>query len=439
MPSTQMKLRALALAVAAALPHFAAVPAGAQATGAGSCPAGSATITLPAGFCATVFADSLPAPRHMAVAPNGDVFVALRAPEGRGGVMVLRDADGDGRAEVVRRLDSGFVATEVALHDGHLYTESGAAIFRYRMRPGELALASGPDTIVRELPLRGHSARTFAIDGAGQMFVNLGSLSNACQERERQAGSRGVDPCVELETRGGIWVFDANRSGQLQADGRRYATGIRNALAIAHHPVDGALWVVQHGRDQLFQNWPDHFTEIQSAELPAEELFRVTEGADFGWPYCYFDGSQGKRVLAPEYGGDGRSTSRCDGTTPNVAALPAHWAPNDMLFYRGNSFPARYRDGAFIAFHGSWNRHPQPQGGFNVVFVPLSNNAKAGDFEVFADGFFSAEARLQPRAPRTPGSREYRPTGLAEAPDGSMYISDDHSGRIWKVRYVGVR
>jgi glucose/arabinose dehydrogenase len=429
----------LGCALVGCIPAAPAQPAAQVAAAPATCPAGSAELTLPPGFCATVFADSLPAPRHMVVLPTGDLVVALRAPEGRGGLMALRDTNGDGRADVQTRLAAGFSATGIGVHDGFLYTESGAAIFRYRIEGGNSLIGSAADTIVRELPIRGHAAKTFAISPAGRMYVNVGSLSNACQERDRQAGSAGVDPCTELDTRAGIWTFDAARRNQMQSDGRRYATGIRNAVAIRLHPADGALWVVQHGRDQLAQNWGDRFTEEQNAELPAEELFRVTEGADFGWPYCYFDGRTGRRVLAPEYGGDGRSEGRCAGTAPPVAALPAHWAPNDMLFYRGSQFPERYRNGTFIAFHGSWNRHPLPQQGFNVVFQPLRANAAGGPFEVFADGFFSAPARMQPRAPRTPGSPEYRPTGLAEGPDGSLYISDDHSGRIWKVRYLGAR
>jgi glucose/arabinose dehydrogenase len=178
--------------------------ASAQVHTPGACPASAAGITLPAGFCATIFADSLPAPRHMAVAANGDLFVASRAPEGRGGVIALRDTDGDGRADVQERFATGFAATEVALHGGFLYTETGTAILRYPLRAGELAPFGAPDTVAKDLPGRGHSAKAFAIDSSGTMYVNIGSLSNACQERDRQAGSPGVDPCVELETRAGV-------------------------------------------------------------------------------------------------------------------------------------------------------------------------------------------------------------------------------------------
>ena len=176
------------------------------------------------------------------------------------------------------------------------------------------------------------------------------------------------------------------------------------------------------------QNWPAHFDTTESAELPAEELFRVERGDDFGWPYCFYDGLARRKVLAPEYGGDGQRVGRCASVKGPVAAMPAHWAPNGLLIYRGSQFPARFYGGAFIAFHGSWNRAPRPQGGYNVVFVPLTGGA-AEPYEVFATGF--AGDSVQPIGAR------HRPVGLSMGPDGSLYISDDRGGRIWRVRWTG--
>jgi len=112
-----------------------------------------------------------------------------------------------------------------------------------------------------------------------------------------------------------------------------------------------------------------------------------------------------------------------------VAAFPAHWAPNDMLIYEGSQFPSAYKDGAFIAFHGSWNRAPEPQGGYNVVFQPLTDGKPSGPFVVFADGFAGAI--------KQPGQAAHRPTGLAVGPDGALYIADDQGGRIWRVTFQG--
>ena len=175
-----------------------------------------------------------------------------------------------------------------------------------------------------------------------------------------------------------------------------------------------------HGRDQLSQNWPSLFTADQSAQLPAEEIVQLEKGADFGWPECYYDGIQKKLVLAPEYGGDGKKIGVCADKKAPVASFPGHWAPNDLLIYSGNAFPAAHQGGAFVAFHGSWNRSPDPQGGYNVVFQPLKDGKPSGPFVVFADGFAGAV--------KQPGQAAHRPSGLATGPDGALYISDDWHG-----------
>jgi glucose/arabinose dehydrogenase len=384
-------------------------------------------ITLPKGFCATVFADSLAQPRHITVAPNGDVFVALSG----GGVMALRDRNGDGVADERNKIGDAR-ASEVVLFDGYLYTENGSDILRYKLPAGSLAPSDSVEEVVTGLPKGGHGAKTFAIARDGSLYVNVGSETNACQSPDRKLEVPGVDPCTELERRAGIWRFDARKLHQTQAQGEHFARGIRNSVAITIAPRDGELYVMQHGRDQLGgggANWPKLYTAEQGAELPAEEFFHVQRGDDFGWPYCYFDPQQKKKVLAPEYGGDGKQVGRCSSKKGNIAYFPAHWAPNGLLFYTGSLFPPRYRSGAFIAFHGSWNRAPLPQAGFNVVFQPLKNGRADGAYEIFADGF-APNLNIQ-RSVR--GSGNHRPVGLAQAPDGALYITDDAMGRIWRV------
>lgn len=417
-----------------------ATPAAAQQRAAGRAPAcapDNGGLTLPAGFCATVFADSLTGPRHIVVAPNGDVLVNARAPRQSGaesgtapvgGLYVLRDADGDGRAERVRRVGDA-AGTGIALANGHLYATRRDQIVRWRYAPGAMTLGRA-QVIVRDLPMGGHAAHNFVVQG-NTLYLNIGSRTNSCQLQDRQLESKGDDPCTELETRAGIWTFDANRAGQTPASGKRFATGIRNGVALAWNAADRALWVAQHGRDQLTQNWPKLFDARYSAENPGEELFRVAQGDDFGWPYCYWSVDERKKVLAPEYGGDGKEVGRCAGRKNPVYVFPGHWAPNGLLFYGGRQFPAEYRNGAFVVFHGSWNRAPLPQAGFQVAFVPLNGGAAAGTHRTFASGFAGEGG--------TPGpdGRIRRPTGIAEAPDGSIYVSDDMTGRIWKIRYVG--
>jgi len=200
-------------------------------------------------------------------------------------------------------------------------------------------------------------------------------------------------------------------------------------LAVAWH--DGSLYLVQHGRDQLDTLWPKFFNQQQNAELPAEEFLRVADGGTYAWPYCYYDWQQNKRVLMPEYGGDGTMEADCAKYPAPLVGFPGHFAPNALLFYTGTQFPEKYRGGAFIAFHGSWNRAPLPQAGYRIAFVPFRRGTVTGPWETFADGF----AGKMPLA--RPEDAVARPTGLAQGPDGSLYISDSVKGTIWRVVYRG--
>ncbi|HEU4609470.1 MAG TPA: PQQ-dependent sugar dehydrogenase, partial [Chitinophagaceae bacterium] len=243
----------------------------------------------------------------------------------------------------------------------------------------------------------------------------------------RTQGSPGQDPCPILDSAGGVWQFRTDKLQQHYGDGIRYCTGIRNIVGLDWNSEANDLYAMQHGRDQLYNLFPDLYNADESAELPAEEMFRVKKGSDFGWPYCYYDQLQQKKVLAPEYGGDGKKVDRCADKDKPIMAFPGHWAPNGLLFYTGDQFPAKYKNGAFIAFHGSWNRAPRPQAGYFVVFVPFKDGMPSGNYEIFANGF--AGGNLDP------GKARFRPCGLAQGPDGSLFISDDRKGRIWKVMY----
>jgi glucose/arabinose dehydrogenase len=346
--------------------------------------------------------------------------------------VALRDTDGDGRADSTAYFGERG-GTGVAVAPGWLYVDQGPELVRYPLPAGSLRPNGAPQTVVTGLPMGGHSAHNFVLDGRGGLFVNVGSRTNSCQQNDRGTGSPGVDPCTELDTRAGVWRFAADRPGQTFAPAARYATGIRNAMGLAVEPRSGQLYTTQHGRDQLLQNWGTRFTAAQSAELPAEEFMQVNQGDDFGWPYCYYDHqpSAQRLVLAPEYGGDGRAVGRCASKKAPVAAFPGHWAPMASLFYTGSAFPARYRDGVFISFHGSWNRAPLPQAGYRVVFQPLQGGRASGRYETFADGFAGETA--------TPSAARHRPAGLAQAPDGSVYVTDDARGRVWKIVYTGAR
>jgi glucose/arabinose dehydrogenase/mono/diheme cytochrome c family protein len=414
----------------------------ATGSGASPCAETGTGITLPPGFCATVFADDLGHARHLVVTPDGGVYVNTwsgryygNTPPPPGGFLIaLKDTTSDGHADVVARFGPDAASgnaggTGIASHDGALYAETNDRIVRYVLTQGDLVPTAPPEVIVSGLPLTGdHPMHPFAIDAQGALYVNLGSATNACQVKNRMAESRGIEPCTELETRAGIWRYDANRTGQTFSPAERYATGLRNAVGIAIDAA-GRIYATQHGRDQLAQNWPERYTQEQGANEPAEELVQLERGADFGWPYCYFDLDAQKLVLAPEYGGDGKAVGPCAEKRAPIASFPAHWAPNALVIYEGRQFPNAYHGGAFIAFHGSWNRAPLPQGGYNVVFQPLADGQASAPYAIFADSFAGPV--------ENPGKALHRPAGLAVGPDGALYISDDQHGRIWRVTYHG--
>jgi len=154
----------------------------------------------------------------------------------------------------------------------------------------------------------------------------------------------------------------------------------------------------------------------------------LSKGANAGWPYVHYDQLQKKLIVNPEYGGD-RKKEGADSILKPIVAFPGHIAPNALLFYTGNMFPERYKNGAFIAFHGSWNRAPEKQGGYMVAFVPFKEGKPSGEWEVFADGFAGTENI------ESPGDAKHRPCGLAQGPDGSLYVSDDTNGTIYRIVY----
>jgi glucose/arabinose dehydrogenase/mono/diheme cytochrome c family protein len=407
------------------------------------CPNDDAGLKLPPGFCATVFADGIGHARHLLVSPSGLVYVNTwsgtyyghEVPRAGGFLVALHDKDGAGKADVIERFgetaqSGGAGGTGIGLYQGWIYAEINDRIVRYALPTGSVVPRDAPETIVSGLPLGGdHPMHPFIIDAKGLMYVDVATATNACQSQNRQPESPGVNPCTELETRGGVWRYDANKTNQKFSPAARYATGIRNAEGFTFDS-SGDLFVTQHGRDQLHANWPNLYKSSEEASLPAEELLLLKSGGDYGWPECYYDGIQQKLVLAPEYGGDGgKQVGVCANKIAPVASLPAHWAPNAMVRYDKQQFPARYRNGIFIAFHGSWDRAPYAQGGYNVVFQPLQGESASGNCEVFADGFAGPD--------ESPAGAAHRPSGLAVGPDGALYVSDDIRGRIYRIVYKG--
>ena len=394
---------------------------------------------LPDGFEAVVVVDSIGRARHLAVSDAGDIYVKLRAPESKG-IVALRDTDNDGKADSIVVFgdypDQGNYGTGMRIYNGYLYFSTAGEVYRTKLTPGEFIPQGEVELILtddyKNAPLGyEHIAKPLTFDDDGHMYVPFGSPGDVCQEFNRKPGAPGLDPCPELERHGGIWQFDANKLNQTQDDGKLYSTGIRSVVAMDWNHEDNTLYALQHGRDNMSRYDPEVFSAYQSAIFPSEEFFRVTEGSDFGWPYYYYDFIQEKKLLNPEYGGDGRKEGRGAEYDQPIIGFPGHWAPNDLYFYEGDQFPERYKNGAFIAFHGSTIRAPYPQSGYFVAFVPFEDGAPSGPWEVFADGFAGVDTIVNTRDAKA------RPMGISMGPDGSLYITESVKGKIWRIMYKG--
>jgi glucose/arabinose dehydrogenase len=428
-----MKRIAMVLSLALSLAATAALQGQRSAA---TCDPDNGGLKLPPSFCAAVIADNLGYARNLVVTPTGDLYVSIRSgpraqgqPPQPGFIVGLRDTSGDGKMDVQEKFGS-VGATGIQLRNGYLYYATTTSIERFKLTPGTLKPAAAAEVIVGDFPnQRGHSDKDIAFDDKNNVYVNVGLPSNACAEPDRQLGSKGVDPCPQLEQHGGIWRFAADTPGQTYSVKNRYATGMRQPVAVAWH--GGSLFVAMNSRDSLDTLYPKLFTAEDNQERPLEPLLLVKEGSVFGWPYCFFDGQANKMILAPEYGGDGTAVGRCAQFESPIANFPAHYAPVDLMFYTGRMLPARYRDGAFVVMHGSWNRAPAPMAGYNVMFQPFKDGKPNGRAEVFADGFKGKEPLM------TPTDAVARPNGIAQGPDGSLYVTESVSGKTWRVVYKG--
>jgi glucose/arabinose dehydrogenase len=421
----------------------------------------NAGLTLPNKFIGEKVIENAGRARHIVVTDNGIIYVKLmRLMDGKG---ILQIQNG-----VIIKSFGNYNGTGIAIKNNYLYVSSDNEVFRYLLNESnEVINTEKPETIVTGLiNRRQHESKSIALDNAGNLYVNIGAYSNSCQEKDRQNGSKGMLPCPILDSAGGIWKFSASKQNQSYADAIRYATGLRNVVGLDWNNVTNSLFVMQHGRDQLSQMWSEFYNEKDGAEQPAECMYELHEGSNAGWPYTYYDNDKKQIMVAPEYGGNGKLTysdyikqnntfsTRIPGSTDNktlindidiqkrakqyptdkifqqpTAAYPAHLAPNALLFYTGNKFPEKYKNGAFIAFHGSWNRAPLPQSGFFVVFQPFKNGKPFGEWEIFADGFSEKQVVKSTR------EAVHRPCGLAQDKEGNLYVTDDGKGTIYKIGY----
>ena len=337
-------------------------------------------LRVPAGFKVAIFADRLADVRFMALSPDGVVYASQPS---LGRIVRLPDANHDGVADSVVVAAAGLKQPHgLAFHKGALYVASTDGVVRIAL--GATGVAAGAGQYVNQYPSGGgHWTRTIVFGADSAMYVAVGSSCNLCVEQTPE--------------RAAVLRFNEDGSGK-----RVYAMGLRNAVGLAVHPETGALWASQNERDNLSPSYED---------LPPEEINIVTDGADYGWPYCY-----GNRIPNPEY----RDAARCANTVPPALAMQAHSAPLGMSFLaRATTFPVDYKGDLLVAFHGSWNRSTPT--GAKVVRVRVANG-KPVSVEDFITGWQQSS-----------GSRWGRPVDVVVAADGSVLVSDDDGGAIYRV------
>lgn len=389
-------------------------------------------LTLPPGFHASLVAEGVAGARHLAFRRNGDLFVSTRG-ENISGVVAIHLGE-DHKAERVEHFTRLGGGTGIRFYGDALYVSSPTSIYRFAFHRGEFVPGLAPEAVVEGMPDKGFSARPISFDDRGALYVGVGGASNICVDSSVPKGAKpvGLNPCPDLERRAGIWRFDARRASQkFPSDGKQTATGLRDVGAIDWR-TPGGLYAVMHNRNGTRAAWPEFISASDELAI-AEEMHWIVPGTDFGWPYTYFDGVRNLRLVAPEYGGDGKLTAPDGKYSIPVVNFPGHSAPLDIVFYKGSQFPRSYRGGAFVIFHGGLGPDlPEGHNGYDVQFVPFTASGKAGKPFLFAGGFAGPDL-----VDKNTSRAKYRPVGAAVGPDGSLYIADSRKGRIWRIYYTG--
>ncbi len=337
-------------------------------------------LSLPPGFRIDVFASGLDGVRFLTVGPDGDLYASLM---GQGKIARLPDRDGDGKADQVITFAEGLNRPHgLAFSGAYLYVGETDHLTRLADTDGD-GRADLRERLA-ELPSSGgHFTRTIGFGPDGMLYVSIGSSCNVCNERDGRRAS--------------IMQFAPDGSG-----GRTFARGLRNAVGFVFHPTTGELWTTNMGRDWLGDDYPPETVNV------------VHDGDDFGWPRC-INGV----ALDPEFGRAGA----CEGVSRAAIEMQAHSAPLGLTFYTASQFPAEYRGDLFVAFHGSWNR-TEPTG-YKLVRIPIRDGWPTGEVQDFVSGWLDR------------GSAWGRPVDVTVGSDGSLYLSDDKAGQIYRISYVG--
>jgi glucose/arabinose dehydrogenase len=336
-------------------------------------------IRLPPGFQISVYARDLNTPRFITIGPNGILLVANRGTNSI--VALIPGASPIRTAKSLKLVSNLYDPTSLDIHEGYLYIGERTSIARVRLG-NDLHL--GPvERIVTGLPASGqHTTRTVLIGPDGRLYVSIGSTCNVCVESDPH--------------RAAVWVYNLDGSG-----GHLYARELRNAVGMAINPWNKQVWATVNGRDYLGEN------------SPPETVYALQAGADYGWPRC-----EAGDIIDPDFGHSGD----CNGIVQPLLIMQAHSAPLGLAFYNANQFPELYQNSLYIAFHGSWNRSIPT--GYKLVRVPLRDGKVAGPASDFATGWLQGN-----------GSVTGRPVGVAVAPDGSLFVSDDTSSVIYHIWY----
>ena len=337
----------------------------------------SGGFTVPQGFTVTPYAEGFERPRLMVVAPNNDVFLSDTS---AGKVYVLR---GGAKADSKQVFAQGLNQPHgLAFHGGYLYVANTDSVVRFAYKSGDQKASGGPEKLLNLPSGGGHSTRTVVFGPDNRMYVATGSSCNVCEEDDPK--------------RAAVWVYDAEGK-----NGQAYSTGLRNPVGLEWY--GGTLYATNNGRDNLGDN------------IPPEGFYKLAQGRDFGWPYCYTTQPGEPQVWDKNFGR--KNEGVCKASTPAFALTTAHSAPLGLAFYTGKAFPAAYQGMMFVALHGSWNR--SEKSGYKVVMI----DPKSGKVQDFMTGFVSG------------GDTKGRPVDLLSLPDGSMLLTDDGSGKIWRISY----
>ena len=340
----------------------------------------NAGLKLPAGFSALLVASKLGTARHITTTPEGDLYVKLDGNVNGKGILYLHDDNKDGRAETITGFGD-YGGTGILIKNGYLYASSDNDVYRYKLDANnKVANGALPETIVTGLINKHqHSSKSLAIDNSGNLYVNIGAPSNICAQRGND--KEGRMPCPLLDSTGGIWMFKADKPNQTYADGVRYTTGLRNVVGLDWNNTTNTLFVMQHGRDALSSTFPSLYTTQQSAELPAECMYELHNGDNAGWPYMYYDQNQKKKIVCPEYGGDGKKEADSNTLRRQPHTL-ATWRPMACCFIQEICFLKNTRTVLSLLFmvHGTVHRNRRKATSWCFSHLKMVSQAATGKF-----------------------------------------------------------